>query len=67
MHQMRISTTFKSLFSDAQAEKVGKPKKKFVKTVKEPKTPQQRATKLSHIRGRIKLYMREIIHRFEMN
>jgi hypothetical protein len=28
MHQMRISTNFKSLFSSTQAEKVGNPKKK---------------------------------------
>jgi hypothetical protein len=28
MHQMRISTTQVSIFSDAQVEKVGNPKKK---------------------------------------
>jgi hypothetical protein len=28
MHQMRISTSLESLFSDAQAEKVENPKKK---------------------------------------
>jgi hypothetical protein len=39
MHQMRISTTFKSLFSGTQAEKVKNPEKKIVKTVQEPKKP----------------------------
>jgi hypothetical protein len=39
MHQMRISTTFKSLFTSTQAKKVGNPKKEIVKTVKESKKP----------------------------
>jgi hypothetical protein len=39
MHQMRISTNFKSLFSGTQAKKVEKPKKKILKIVKEPKKP----------------------------
>jgi hypothetical protein len=41
MHQMHISTNFKSLFSATRAEKVGNPKKKNVKTVKEPKKKTQ--------------------------
>jgi hypothetical protein len=41
--------------------------KKNVKTVKEPSDENQRAMKLSQIRGRIELCMREIILSFEMN
>jgi hypothetical protein len=40
---------------------------KNVETVKEPKKPKYCAIKLSQIRGRIKLCMREISLCFEMN
>jgi hypothetical protein len=55
-----------SLFSGTQAEKVGNPKT-IVKTVKELIKPKYYAMKLSQIRRRIELCMREIILRFEMN
>jgi hypothetical protein len=64
MHQMHIST-------NQVSSVVRRPKKleirKIVKTVKEPKTPKYCAMKLSQIRRRIELRMREIILRFEMN
>jgi hypothetical protein len=56
MHQMRIPTI------DAQ---VGNPKN--VKTVKKPIKTKQSAMKLSQIRRRIELCMREIILRFVMD
>jgi site-specific recombinase len=51
-----------NLFSDAQAQKVGSPRKK-VKTVKEPINTEENAMILSEIRRRIELCMREIILR----
>jgi hypothetical protein len=50
MHQIRILTTFKSLFSGIQAEKVEiQKKKKIVKTVQEPKKNKYCAMKLSQL------------------
>jgi hypothetical protein len=63
MHQMRIST------NQVSSVVLG-PKKleirKIVKTVKEPEKTKYCAMKLSQIRRRIELCMREIILRFEM-
>jgi hypothetical protein len=68
MHQMHILTTFKSLQSSTQAEKVGnlKKKKKCENCIRAEKT-KYCAMKLSQIRRRIEPCMREIILRFEMN
>jgi hypothetical protein len=63
---IRHNVKLLSLVSGTQAEKVGNPKN-IVKTVQEPKKPKYYAMKLSQIRRRIELIMREIILHFEMN
>jgi hypothetical protein len=60
MHQVRIST------NHGQVEKVGNPQQKMWK-MKEPSDENQSAMKLSQIRRRIELCLREIILRFKMN
>jgi hypothetical protein len=55
-----------SLFSDAQAAKVGNPKNNSENCIRAEKT-KHFAMKLIQIRRRIELCMRETIIRFEMN
>jgi hypothetical protein len=61
MHQMRISTTY------TQAKKVGNPGEKCENCIRAGKKTKYCAMKLSQIRRRIELCMREIILRFVMN
>jgi hypothetical protein len=65
MHQMSISTN--QVSSVVLRPKKLEIRKKVVKIVKEPKKTKYYAMKLSQIRRRIELCMREIILRFEMN
>jgi hypothetical protein len=65
MHQMRISTNKVSLVM--LRPKNFEIRKKWEKLKEPGEKPQQSAMKLSQIRRRMKLCMREIILRFEMN
>jgi hypothetical protein len=65
MHQMRISTN--QVSSVVLRPKKFEIRKMVVKTVKQPKKTKYYTMKLSQIRRRIELCMREIVLRFEMN
>jgi hypothetical protein len=69
MHQMRISTTEVSsvMLRSKKLEIQKKKKEKKMWKLKEPSDVNQNAIKLSQIRRRIELCMREIMLRFEMN